>query len=193
MDEELPTYPAAPPDRIALPGGRCLARASVERSGAILTVVNANLDHLRPWMAWAAEPATETSIGTFLAAAEVLFEARHDFTYSILDADGVSIVGGCGLHGRLGRAALEIGYWVGLPHTGQGVATDVARALTTAAFAIDGIGHAEIRCEEANLRSARVPDKLGYRFEGVVVPEDGPTAGRRTQVWSVQRGDWPPG
>ena len=193
MDDELPTYPAAPPDSIELPRGRCLVRASADRTAAVVTAVNASLDHLRPWLAWAAEPATEASIGTFLAVSHGLFEARHDFAYSILDEDGASIVGGCGLHGRLGCEALEIGYWVATAHIGRGVATDAARALTAAAFAIDGIDRVQIRCEEANVRSARVPEKLGYRFEGLVVPEEGPTAGRSTQIWSVRRRDWSSG
>ena len=76
---------------------------------------------------------------------------------------------------------------------GQGIATDVARALTAAAFAIAGIERVEVHCEEANARSARVPEKLGYRFDGVVRPGDGPGAARVVQVWSIRRAEWPAG
>jgi len=184
------TFPVAPPDRIDLPGGLVLQRASTERTAAVVTSVNTSLDHLSPWMEWAAEPATEASIGTFLAAAEELFEQRRDFGYSIVDSATGAVVGGCGLHGRLGRAGLEIGYWVHGDHIGHGVATEAARALTSAAFAIEGIERVEIHCHEDNVRSARVPERLGFTYEGLVVGEEGALAGRPTQVWVVGRAAW---
>ena len=141
-------------------------------------------------MEWAAEPATEASIGTFLAAAEELFEQRRDFGYSILDTSTGAVVGGCGLHGRLGRSGLEIGYWVHGDHIGKGVATDAARALTSAAFAFGGIERVEIHCHEDNVRSALVPERLGFVYEGLVIGEEGALAGRPTQVWVVTRASW---
>ena len=121
------TFPEAPPDRIELRDGLALVRVSTDRTAAIVAAVNTSLDHLRPWMEWAAEPASELSIGTFLAAAEELFEQRRDFGYSIVDTTTGAVVGGCGLHGRLGPTGLEIGYWVHGDHVGKGVATDTAR------------------------------------------------------------------
>jgi RimJ/RimL family protein N-acetyltransferase len=70
------------------------------------------------------------------------------------------------------------------------VATTASRALTDAAFAIDGIERVRITCAEDNVRSARVPEKLGYRFLGVQVPDDGPHEGRSTQHWEVERAAW---
>ena len=40
------------------------------------------------------------------------------------------------------------------------------------------------------MRSARVPEKLGYARLGVRVPDDGPCAGRPTQEWEVTREHW---
>jgi RimJ/RimL family protein N-acetyltransferase len=47
-----------------------------------------------------------------------------------------------------------------------------------------------ISCAEDNVRSARVPEKLGYRFLRLEVPEGGPCAGRSTQIWEVERAAW---
>src|SRR5689334_16876694 len=129
-------FPSAPPERIELADGLAIVRTHPERAAATVTAINASLDHLRPWMAWATEPATEPGMAVFFAAAVELWDQRKDFGYSIVDADG-AVIGGCGLHGRLDQHGLEIGYWVHVDHIGKGVATAVARALTEAAFGVD--------------------------------------------------------
>jgi RimJ/RimL family protein N-acetyltransferase len=186
----FPALTASPPERLDLARGIALVRCDPERTDAVVAAINASLDHLRPWMAWASEPATATSIGTFLAAQAELWDQRRDFGYSILDTTTDAVVGGTGLHNRLGPGALEIGYWVHVDRAGQGLATLVATALTGAAFDLDGIQRVEIHCEAGNHRSARVPEKLGYTFEGLVVPEGGPCAGRSTQIWTITEPVW---
>lgn len=189
-DEEGPVFPSAPPERIELPGGRALVRCRAERADETAAAINASLHHLHPWMVWAAEPATEAGMAVFLAAAEELWAQRRDFAVHLVEGPHDEVIGGGGLHGRLGRHGLEIGYWVHVDRIGQGIATDLARALTHAAFAIDGIERVRIQCEDTNVRSARVPEKLGYAFLGVSVPDDGPCAGRPTQAWEVTRERW---
>lgn len=191
-DAPAPVFPAAPPEPIDLDvaGGLALVRCDPALTVAAVRAVNESLEHLQPWMAWAAEPATEASLGAFLAAGEEQWHARRDFAYSIVEPATGAVVGGCGLHARLGPAALEIGYWVHVDWIGRGIATAVARALTSAAFTIPGIERVEIHCEEQNHRSARVPEKLGYTFEGLIVPDAGPCEGRSTQVWSIERSVW---
>lgn len=187
---EAPTFAAAPPERLELPGGQLLVRIDPARTPRAVAAVNASLGHLRPWMAWAQEPATEDSVGAFFAEAKEAWDARREFGYSIVDADDGEVLGGCGLHGRLGPHGLEIGYWVHVDHIGRGLATEASRALTDAAFAIPGIERVRIRCEDGNAASARVPEKLGYALHGVTVPDDGPCSGRPTQTWVVERGTW---
>lgn len=189
-DDDKPVFPSAPPERIELPEDRALVRTLALRAPELVAAVNASLDHLRPWMAWASEPATEAHLAVFLTAAEELWDQRRDFSFHIVEGPDARVIGGGGLHGRIGQHGLEIGYWVHVDRIGQGIATALAAALTDAAFAIDGIERVRIQCEDTNVRSARVPEKLGYAFLGVSVPRDGPCAGRPTQGWEVTRSTW---
>src|SRR5688572_27415263 len=109
---EGPVFPAAPPERIELGRGRALVRWSPDRVAAAVVAVNESLEHLRPWMAWAQEPATEAALATVFAAGEALWERRRDFGYSVVEGDDERVVGGCGLNGRLDEHGLEIGYWI---------------------------------------------------------------------------------
>ncbi len=188
---DVPTF-AAPPERIELPGGRALVRCSVDRTAAAVQAINESLDHLSPWMAWALEQATEAKVGAFFAVSEELWDQGRDFGYSIVEGpEGADLmVGGGGLHARLGPDALEIGYWVHVDRIGQGIATDVTRALTSAAFSIEGVERVRIQCEVDNARSARVPEKLGYVLIETTVPHDGPCTGRSTQRWLMERARW---
>ena len=129
--------------------------------------INESLEHLAPWMAWASQPATEAGLAAVFATGEELWDRRRDFGYSIIEGRDERVVGGCGLHGRLDEHGLEIGYWVHVDRIGQGLATEVSRALTDAAFEIPGIERVRIQCDDRNVRSARVPAKLGYALQGV--------------------------
>lgn len=189
-EPDAPVFPSAPPERIDLGIGVALVRTRAHRAPAAVDAINASLEHLRPWMAWATEPATEVGLATFFAAAEQLWDERRDFGYSIVDPADTVVLGGCGLHGRAGPDLLDIGYWVHVDHGGRGIATALARALTDAAFAIHGIASVRITCEDTNHRSARVPEKLGFDFRGVSVPDGGVCAGRPTQEWVVERARW---
>lgn len=86
--------------------------------------------------------------------------------YGIFDGEG-TVLGAIGLHDRLGPHAVEIGYWCHAAHTGRGVITRAAGTLTRTALALPDIDRVEIHCDEANVRSAAVPRRLGYRLDRI--------------------------
>jgi RimJ/RimL family protein N-acetyltransferase len=185
------------------PGRSLLAPEEVEHDGVILrriTVDDApalsraaieSLDHLRPWMPWATPEGTslETQRERLLGPA-TLWNSGSGYEYGIFLPDG-SLVGGCGLHRRIGPSALEIGYWVHVDHTRRGIATASAGALTAVGFGLRGIERMEIHCDEANLASASVPPKLGYRLTGRIehVAEAPGEVGSRL-IWVLYRREW---
>ena len=112
------------------------------------------------------------------------------YEYGIFLPDG-TLVGGCGLHRRIGPSALEIGYWVHVGHVRRGIATAAAGALTAEGFGLRGVERMEIRCDEANVASASVPPKLGYRLTGRLEhePEAPGEIGTRL-IWVLYRREW---
>jgi RimJ/RimL family protein N-acetyltransferase len=155
-----------PPERIEA-AEVVLTRGSALVVEEFIVAVNASLDHLRPWMPWAQEPANAQSIGGFLLGAEADWVAHRAFQYIITASGGSSFLGCCGLHARLGPGALEIGYWVHADHVGRGVATAAAGALTSTALSLAEVERVEIRCDAANARSAAVARRLGYRLDRI--------------------------
>ena len=92
-------------------------------------------------------------------------------------------IGGIGL--TLGtdvfRRSAEIGYWLGEPFWGRGIATEALRAVTEYAFRHFDICRLEAGVFDWNPASARVLEKVGYVREGrarLGVTKDGRTGDR---------------
>lgn len=120
-------------------------------------------------MIWAdREPETVEEVIAKLRRFRHSFDADEDWIYGIFDAKTGEVAGGSGLHRRAGPGGLEIGYWVHAERTRQGIATEVAAALTRIAFEIHRMRWTEIRCAVSNVASAGVPKKLGYELEATL-------------------------
>jgi RimJ/RimL family protein N-acetyltransferase len=168
-----------------------LRRLTGDDAEAVSAAATESLDHLAPWMPWATPEGTsvEAQRQRLLGPASS-WTTGSDYQYGIFLPDGL-LVGGCGLHRRIGPSALEIGYWVHVDHTRGGIATDCAGALTAVGYALRGIERMEIHCDEANLASAAVPPKLGYRLTGRLdhEPEAPGEVGTRL-IWVQYRREW---
>jgi ribosomal-protein-serine acetyltransferase len=152
------------PDRIE--GSRLTLRRWVVADAPIIAAsVERNLEHLRPWMPWVAnEPLPMVDRLILLDTWEREWLAGGDAVMAILLKG--EVVGGTGLHRRRGPHGIEIGYWVDKDHLGQHIAREAASMLTTAALARSEISFVEIHHDKANIRSARIPEELGYAFVG---------------------------
>ncbi|WP_433937200.1 GNAT family N-acetyltransferase [Sorangium cellulosum] len=97
------------------------------------------------------------------------------------------MLGGTGLHPRVGPRGLEIGYWIHVAHGGRGLATEAAAALTRVAFEVAQLDRVEIHCGPANARSVAVPRKLGFALEATLRRRGETSAGepRNTMIWSL--------
>ena len=136
---------------------------------ALVEAVTRSLDHLLPWMPWAAhEPQTVDQRVAFIRACRADFDADVNYTYGIFDRDESRVLGGTGLHPRGGPGSLEIGYWVRSDSLRQGIATEVSAVLTRVAFEICGVERVDIQIDPENERSTGVPLKLGFVHEATL-------------------------
>ena len=61
-----------------------------------------------------------------------------------------------------------LGYWLGKGYQGKGLVTAACRALVEHAFGELDLNRVSIACATENKKSCAVPDRLGFRREGVV-------------------------
>lgn len=131
--------------------------------------VNESAEHLKPWMPWAhAAPEPMEVIVERVKRFRGEFDLGDDFIYAIFNKDESRLIGGTGLHTRIGDEQLEIGYWMHKDYINQGLVTESTAALVKVAFEIIRIHRLEIHCDPGNLASASIPRKLGFTLEGTL-------------------------
>lgn len=179
-----------PPERIET-ARLLLRRWTVDDAKVLVDAANASLDHLRPWMAWATHVRSPAEQREWLEHMTAKAREGSDFGYGAFRAsDPTRVIGGCGLHRRIGAGGIEIGYWIHVDAIGHGYATELAGALTRVALQLTDIDRVEIHCDEANVRSAAVPHKLGYvldRIENNTV--EAPGEAGRSMIWVMRAAD----
>src|SRR5690348_9299346 len=153
----------ARPDELIEHGPVTLRRYREDDADAVYAAVTESLDHLRPWMPWAAG-YTRQSAEEYLDGSIRSWEDGTEYNYAIL-AEG-TLAGSVGLMARIGPGGLEIGYWVHRAYTRRGLATAATAALVEQAFRLPGVDRVEIVHDELNVASAAIPRKLGFTEVG---------------------------
>ena len=158
--------------------------------------LDSSLAHLRPFMDWAhEEPQPVEAKAELLRSFRALYDTGVSFVMGIFDRAEGQVLGGTGLHPRIGPGGLEIGYWVRASAIRQGIATEAAAVLTRIGFEVCKADRIEIRIEPRNEASFGVPRKLGFVEEATLrrrLPgnRDGPL--RDVTIFTLFREDLEP-
>ena len=154
--------------------GRFILRCPQPGDGAAINAaVCDTMDELRPWMPWAqAAPLLDES-EAYCRRNQARFRLREDLAFFIFEREpdgreGV-LVGAAGLH-RIDWAVrrFEIGYWRRAGLQGHGIVTEAVRALSRMAFDCLDARRVEIRMDDNNRPSAKVAERAGFTFEGLL-------------------------
>lgn len=108
-------------------------------------------------------------------------------SYALLNRETEQLVGAIALrttsaHFELGEHEAEIGYWIGKPFWGQGLASEAVRAILTHAFTQHGITRVWAAHHTDNPASGRVLEKCGFVFDRVMADVAIPLLGIRKDL-----------
>ncbi|MDO4502976.1 MAG: GNAT family N-acetyltransferase [Coriobacteriia bacterium] len=91
-------------------------------------------------------------------------------TYAVVLRSTGEPIGSIGLippaqtHTQVGETELELGYWVGKPHWGNGYIPEACRALVARAFIELGCTALWCGYYDGNVKSARCQEKVGFTY-----------------------------
>ncbi len=137
-----------------------------EDAASIFALIEKNRGHLREWLPWldfstsledseafierSLQQATETS-------GQVMTIRYRNSTCGIIGFNSIDAL----------HRICEIGYWVDADHQRLGIMTTSTKALIDFAFTSLGMNKVCIPVAEQNTRSRAIPERLGFKIEGV--------------------------
>ena len=158
---------------------------------AMNAAIRESIAELRPWMPWAQQLPSIDDSEENVRLACLKFLERSDLRLHIFLKDTGDFIGGSGFH-RINWESrkFEIGYWIRTSQSGNGLMTEAVRGITNFAIGSLAANRVEIRCDPANLRSARIAEGLGFTLEGILRNEKCDVSGRlrHTMVFAKVRG-----
>lgn len=147
-------------------------------AAAFFAVVDANREHLRPWMIWIdGEKTVQDSLAFIHKNLEDIASERG---MALALRYRGQLVGTIGAHGKKHDIkSCDIGYWLAQDMQGRGIVTRAVKAFIQMLFDDDGFQRLTIRCATHNTRSRAVAERLGFTQEGILrrialVPGDTP-------------------
>mgnify|MGYP000672157919 FL=1 len=144
-----------------------LAHIEPHHAAELHALIHNSYDHIREWSNWLNDPDR-----TVEHTEEWVAKNRANYG----SGNGYELGVWCGgkMAGQIGYnyfnnedRRTEIGYWLGKEFQGKGLITRSCRALIDNAFNNLNLNRIEIRCGTENQKSRSIPEKLGFKLEGV--------------------------
>jgi ribosomal-protein-serine acetyltransferase len=179
--------------RHELPGGYALRLLEECDADELYAVIDANREHLEPWMPWVEHEHEPADVLPFIRATRRQIADNDGLQTAIVDPEG-RIVGMVGVHNvDWPNRKTSIGYWLARGEQGRGTMTAAVRAYVDHAFATWKLNRIMIQAAVENTRSRAIPERLGFREEGILREVE--RVGARVLdgvVYALLAADWPP-
>jgi ribosomal-protein-serine acetyltransferase len=121
------------------------------------------------WMPWCHADYTLEESSQFVLSRDEAWRKEEEFDFAIFDVETETFLGAVGLN-QFNRqhGFANLGYWVRASRMGQGVAPAAALLCARFAFQELGLNRVEIVVATENIRSRRVAEKAGAKWEGLL-------------------------
>lgn len=128
--------------------------------------VNADRKRLDRFLPWVDYVKTVEDEENYIRTTHERWDARVMFDYGIFLNESNKYLGNIGVHSiRWESNCAELGYWILGDFEGQGFMSEAVLLLEKELFEV-GFHRVQIRCSDLNEKSAKVPERTGYIYEG---------------------------
>jgi ribosomal-protein-serine acetyltransferase len=133
----------------------------------LFSLMNQNREYLREWLPWLDANKSPEDTKEFIRDSLEQFTNNNGFQSGIWFKG--KLAGVIGYHKiDWANRATSIGYWLGASFQGKGLMTKACRILVDYAFNEFGLNRVEIRCAVENKKSRAIPERLGFKEEGII-------------------------
>ena len=117
-------------------------------------------------------------------------EECKEWQFAIFCGDDFAGLAGFKGTDRINRKS-EIGYWLKEEFQNRGIMTEAVHALIKFGFSELGLNRIQIKCAPENVKSNKIPQRLGFTLEGIERDSEFVKEGlfRDAEVWSLIKKD----
>lgn len=161
-----------------------------ESSGIIYEAIELNRHYLRIWLPFVDNTWKEQDTELFIKSILRATVPKRDIVYEIWHSKQFAGLIAIKEIDEWNKRA-ELGYWLIPRYEGQGVMTSCCRAILNLAFSKLGLNRIQIKAGVGNARSSRIPERLGFKFEGIErAGEKFPDHFKDLEVYSILKKEW---
>lgn len=132
----------------------------------LFQLVDKNRSYLRTWLPWVDKTLSPADTAKFIEMCQGQVAKNDGFQCAIFHQG--EICGMIGFHGvNWMNQKTSLGYWLAENKQGLGIMTKACQALIDHAFKTMKLHRVEIRTATANTKSRAIPERLGFKHEGV--------------------------
>ena len=113
------------------------------------------------------QPYPPEAAREFVRQGRERWQNEEAYVFAIVDKSSEQFAGCMGIHPLPEHCRAEVGYWIGKPYWGRGLATSALRLLIRFGFEELKLNRIEAGHFDYNPASGRVMQKANMRFEGV--------------------------
>lgn len=128
----------------------------------------------------------------FISAALARYQTGAPAPWGVVLKDEGKIIGTCDyISCNDTHRRAEIGYALARPCWGRGIMTEAVRKILDYGFRVKNFNRIQAMCDVPNIGSARVMEKAGMIYEGILreymIQHD---SARSVKVYSILKGEW---
>jgi ribosomal-protein-serine acetyltransferase len=136
-------------------------------AGDLFRLMESNRKYLRPWHPWVDQVRSAADLERMIGKWLQQFSSNRGFYAGIWHEDKL-----CGminhLHVDWTNRSTVLSYWLDESHQGRGIMTAACREFVWHAFDVFNLNRVTIECATENVRSRKIPERLGFQFEGII-------------------------
>ena len=153
-------------EKLIIDDHQFLERLTLSHVEILFNAIDQNRSFLRKWLPFVDFTQKMNDTERFVRSILEKPFARRDEVYLIWYKNEFAGLIGFKDTDRI-NDKIEIGYWLVEKMTGKGIATAAVRKMVNLAFRNMEMNRVQIRCGAGNHKSAAIPRRLGFSFEGI--------------------------
>ena len=167
-----------------------LKELEIDDAGYIFKAIDSQREYLGKWLPFVEFTKSVKDSLDYVSSVVTMPEECKEWQFAIFC--GSDFAGLAGFKGtdRLNRKS-EIGYWLCGKFQNHGIMTDSVKTLIKFGFSELGLNRIQIKCAPENVKSNKIPERLGFTLEGIERDSEFVKEGvfRDANVWSLIKKD----